>query len=524
MGWVAERCPEIIREVGRRGHEIASQGYCHRGVRELAVGEFREDLARSREALERASGMRVTGNRCARPLVSTRDLWALDVLVEEGYQYDSSLLPIFRSFHRQPWRRFLHQHSFAGQQLWEFPFSTWDCLGCLLPIAGGFYFRQIPHLIMKRRVDHWHRTYPAPFVMYFHVWELDAEQPKISAASLFARVRHYRNLGKTSWVIKDYLKNYGFNSVANYLGIPQHCGTDSETKSRVPEVITTSLESLDGRSLSRTVASTSITKTPVTIVVPFFNEEAVLPYFFNTLSSVESELSKSYDLHFVFVDDGSCDKTWELLQQCFGARADCKLLRHPSNLGVAAAILNGIRNANTGIVCSIDSDCSYDPHQLRQLIPVLTDGLDMVTGSPYHPKGSVLNVPAWRLALSKSASFLYRRVLRQKMHTYTSCFRVYRRSAIVDLEIREQGFLGIAEMIGKLDIKGCAIREYPVTLEVRLLGESKMKVIFTIFGHLVLLSRLLWSRLSTVGKAQNHHIPEILNASERVSAQEVQAK
>jgi glycosyltransferase involved in cell wall biosynthesis len=206
-------------------------------------------------------------------------------------------------------------------------------------------------------------------------------------------------------------------------------------------------------------------------------------------------MREKYDVRFLFVDDGSTDDTWNSLQRIFGSRQDCTILRHETNRGVAAAILTGVRAAETGIVCSIDCDCSYDPHELKNMIPLLTGNVDLVTASPYHPKGQVLNVPKWRLAMSKTLSFLYRRVLRQKLATYTSCFRVYRRSVIAGLTVRERGFLGVAEMLGTLDLEGARISEYPATLEVRLLGRSKMKVCRTVLGHLGLLARLLSIRL-----------------------------
>ncbi|MCY7376968.1 MAG: hypothetical protein LH472_13495 [Pyrinomonadaceae bacterium] len=121
----------------------------------------------------------------------------------------------------------------------------------------------------------------------------------------------------------------------------------------------------------------------------------------------------------------------------------------------------------------------------------------MVTASPYHKNGGVRNVPEWRLFLSKGASFLYRRVLRSKLDTYTSCFRVYRRSSVVNLPMTETGFLGVAEMLGRLDLSGGKIIEYPATLEVRLFGFSKMKTLRTVFGHLKLLSNLLKIRFDT---------------------------
>src|SRR5205085_4157075 len=101
----------------------------------------------------------------------------------------------------------------------------------------------------------------------------------------------------------------------------------------------------------------------------------------------------------------------------------------------------------------------------------------------------------WRLGLSRGASWLYRRILRQKLATYTSCFRVYRRSALVTLRLREPGYLGIAEILGRLDLQGSKIVEYPTTLEVRVLGRSKMKTLRTIFGHLRLMARLFGRRV-----------------------------
>jgi glycosyltransferase involved in cell wall biosynthesis len=172
-------------------------------------------------------------------------------------------------------------------------------------------------------------------------------------------------------------------------------------------------------------------------------------------------------------------------------------VRHADNRGVAAGILTGIQNASTEIVCSMDCDCTYDPHELAKMIPLLESGVDMVTASPYHPQGAVRNVPEWRLALSKTLSRCYRVVLHQRLATYTSCFRVYRRSAMTGLSLRHEGFLGVAEMLGRLDLKGKRIAEYPATLEVRMLGRSKMKIVRTIAGHIGLLSRFVLLRLSS---------------------------
>lgn len=237
-----------------------------------------------------------------------------------------------------------------------------------------------------------------------------------------------------------------------------------------------------------------IVKAELTIVVPCCNEEQILPFLRHKLRSVRQSLGQKYYIHLILVDDGSTDGTWQQLQRLFGTEPNCQLLQHPKNLGVAATILTGIRNAHTEIVCSIDCDCSYDPHELAKLLPLLTPGADLVTASPYHPLGRVFNVPGWRLALSKTASFLYRLVLRHKLHTYTSCFRVYRRSAVLNLDIREGGFLGIAELLGRLDLQGSVIVECPTNLEGRVLGVSKMRTGRTMLGHLGLMCSLLVAR------------------------------
>jgi glycosyltransferase involved in cell wall biosynthesis len=242
--------------------------------------------------------------------------------------------------------------------------------------------------------------------------------------------------------------------------------------------------------------------TAVSIVVPCYNEEQSLRYLANTLRSVRRRLEGKYQTTFIFVDDGSTDGTWQALHTVFGREPNCEFVRHQTNSGVAKAILTGIERAQSEVVCSIDCDCTYDPHELEHMIPLLRPGIDVVTASPYHPVGRVKNVPQWRLFLSKSLSRLYRMVLRQRIHTYTSCFRVYRRSAALHLPLHRGGFLGIAELLGRLDLRGSNIAEHPTTLESRLLGRSKMKVVRTIVGHLGLLLELGAVRVLGQRKAQ----------------------
>jgi polysaccharide deacetylase family protein (PEP-CTERM system associated) len=488
LGWIAEQNPGLIREIVARGHEVASRGYYHRSLKNLTNDEFREDLKRTNHAIEEAGGRKVLGYRAAEKLSFDDKEWIIDVLAEEGFAYDTSFLPGVKSSKD---KRIAHQVHTGGKAIWEFPYSTRDVGFGLLPISGGNYFRQIPYTLMRHAVRNWHRQSDAPFVSYFHVWELDPEQPRISAASKYNRIRHYRKLDKMEWIIRENLDMYDCVGIAQHLGLAEEISTGTQAWSS------------DERPAAIHTAKTKA-HTPVSLVIPCYNEQEALPYLANTLRAVEANLTENgYDAKLIFVDDRSKDDTFETLNLLFGGRENVTVLRHDANMGVAAGIMTGINAADTEIVCSMDCDCTYDPHELLNMLPLMTNGVDLVTASPYHKDGGVRNVPGWRLFLSRGASFLYRRVLRSKLDTYTSCFRVYRRSSMTGLPLQESGFLGVAEMLGRLDINGGKIVEFPAVLEVRLFGISKMKTVHTILGHLKLLSQLTklrWFRKTEVIK------------------------
>ncbi len=484
LGWIAEQNPGLIREIVSRGHEVASRGYYHRSLKNLTDEEFREDLKRTNRAIEQACGQKVLGYRAAEKLSFGENEWILDVLADEGFAYDASFLPKLKT--PKP-KRVAHQIHSGGKAIWEFPYSTRDLGLGLLPISGGNYFRQIPYTLMRHAVRDWHERADEPFIFYFHVWELDPEQPRISAASKYNRIRHYRKLDKMEWILRENLELYQCIGVAEHLGLSEEICT-------TPAALAVQSQPLAVQS------PTSRTQTPVSVVIPCYNEQEALPYLANTLRAVSTNLAENgYEPRFIFVDDRSKDDTYATLTDLFGKNENITILQHKTNLGVAAGIMTGINAATTDIVCSMDCDCTYDPHELLNMLPLMTKGVDLVTASPYHKDGGVRNVPGWRLFLSRGASFLYRRVLRSKLDTYTSCFRVYRRSSMVGVPLRESGFLGVAEMLGRLDLRGGKIVEFPTVLEVRLFGISKMKTAQTILGHLKLLShltKLRWFRKS----------------------------
>ena len=299
LGSIADEMPELVCEVVDRGHEVASKGYFHRSILHFSREEFRDDVARSREVLERASGTRIHGYRIGHRWFSPQDLWALDVLAEEGFAYDSSVRPLFRRYANQPQLRKPYQHRDNADGIWEFPLASWTIGGWSLPISGGNYFRQFPHWMIRRAVESWVKKNDAPFLMYFHVWELDPDQPRILAAPWKERVRQYRNLDRMEDIVRYYLERYQFGGIADHLGL-----------SRASE---RALPGEVGRTdpLAVNIAESRL---PVSVVVPCFNEELILPYLANTLKDVERVLGDQYDLRFIFVDDGSGDETWSSLQ------------------------------------------------------------------------------------------------------------------------------------------------------------------------------------------------------------------
>jgi Glycosyl transferase family 2 len=310
-------------------------------------------------------------------------------------------------------------------------------------------------------------------------WELDRGQPQVTSVSRLTRIRQYRNLGKARWVFEDYCARYRFQTVAHHLELP---GVAASPAVAAPIAVAT----VDTR-----------LQQAVSLVIPLYNEELNVAYLHRTLTDLRHRLAARYRVHVVLVDDGSTDHTWPSLEERFGSEADCQLVRQPRNGGVAAAIMAGIAHAPTEIVATIDCDCSYDPYDLGAMIPLIEDA-DIVSASPYHPKGAVLNVPGWRLVLSKTLSKMYGATLGTQLYTWTSCCRVYRKSALDGVQLRNGGFLGVAEILITSVLRGARVVEYPATLESRLFGESKMKIVRTIGGHLGFLAELISARVRRV--------------------------
>jgi polysaccharide deacetylase family protein (PEP-CTERM system associated) len=215
LGWVAERHPDLVREVERRGHEIATHGYSHRLLTTLNPEEFRADLGRSLEVLARCSSAPVRGFRAPSFSITRKTWWALDILRRSGIQYDSSIFPVgFHPDYGIPDAP-LDAHRLP-EGLFELPMSCAEVFGRKVPCSGGGYFRLFPYAVTRalmRRCNQQGR----PVIFYLHPWEVDPEQPRVPLSPL-NRFRHYNNLDRTAERLERLLGDFEFTSIRRLFG------------------------------------------------------------------------------------------------------------------------------------------------------------------------------------------------------------------------------------------------------------------------------------------------------------------
>ncbi len=213
LGWVAEKYPQLVRDIAARGHEIACHGFSHRLVYEQSPEEFYQETLRAKNLLQDITGSAVLGYRAASYSIVRESLWALDILVELGFVYDSSIFPVHHDRYGIPdAERAPHRMSTpAGKSIVEWPLATARILGFRLPVAGGGYFRLLPYWLSRWGLASINRRELRPFVFYLHPWEIDPEQPRVSASWL-SRFRHYTNLGKCEERLRRLLGEFQFGT------------------------------------------------------------------------------------------------------------------------------------------------------------------------------------------------------------------------------------------------------------------------------------------------------------------------
>ena len=218
LGWVAERYPQLVVDIAARGHEVACHGLSHRLVYEQSPEEFRAETLRSKQVLEDITGAAVLGYRAASYSIVRRSLWALDTLAELGFAYDSSIFPVRHDRYGIPdAERIPHRLSTpGGKVIVEWPLSTASVAGFRLPVSGGGYFRLLPYWVTRWGLASINRREQRPFVFYLHPWEIDPDQPRVSAGWL-SRFRHYTNLGKCEARLRRLLAEFRFGTAKDGL-------------------------------------------------------------------------------------------------------------------------------------------------------------------------------------------------------------------------------------------------------------------------------------------------------------------
>lgn len=217
LGWVAERFPALIKRIDRDGHELASHSFDHGLVYDTTPDAFADDLRRAKAAIEGAAGVAIHGYRAPSYSITERSLWALDVLVNEGYRYDSSIYPIRHDRYGIPsWPRHIHRVQRSAGSIWELPGSTISRIGMNFPIGGGGYFRLLPYAWTRSGISSLNRDEGRPAIFYLHPWEIDPDQPRIKAG-VISRARHYYNLDKTEGRLRRLLREFRFGRVADVL-------------------------------------------------------------------------------------------------------------------------------------------------------------------------------------------------------------------------------------------------------------------------------------------------------------------
>jgi polysaccharide deacetylase family protein (PEP-CTERM system associated) len=280
LGWIAERYPDLVQRIQKEGHEIACHGYAHKLVYTQSEDEFRQDIRKAKAILEDITGSEVVGYRAPSYSITNKSRWAFEVLVEEGFKYDSSIFPIHHDFYGIPNApRFPFAISLNGNSnfefsmlncelgtaapqhgstaafsnslthspnnsisnnstpqssvplegvtpnsalstqhyLLEFPVSTVRLLGQNLPIGGGGYFRLFPYSLIKKGLKSINEKEQKPFIFYIHPWEIDSAQPRVNGLSSRSKFRHYVNLDKTESKFKKLLEDFQFSTIRQIL-------------------------------------------------------------------------------------------------------------------------------------------------------------------------------------------------------------------------------------------------------------------------------------------------------------------
>lgn len=217
LGWVAKRCPDLIRRIVSDGHELASHGLSHKRATLMSRNEFRLDLVESKDILEQAGGVPVIGYRAPSFSINDSNTWVYDELRNAGFVYSSSTYPINHDLYGVPsWPRFKHQRR---ERVIEIPVPTINLKNKNIGIGGGGFFRLYPYWLSSRRIHKFIEQEKQPYSFYFHPWEIDPSQPVVKGATLKSKFRHYINLSKMERKLEKLTTEFRWGTIAQVYDI-----------------------------------------------------------------------------------------------------------------------------------------------------------------------------------------------------------------------------------------------------------------------------------------------------------------
>ncbi|MCG7992584.1 MAG: DUF3473 domain-containing protein [Candidatus Thiodiazotropha lotti] len=218
LGWVAERNKKLINEISELGYEVACHGYSHDLVYNQTPETFLEETKQSKAIIEDIIGRPIKGYRAASYSITEKSLWALDILTECGFSYDSSIFPIMHDRYGIPGAKTMPHRlkTEKGNEIIEFPLSTVGVAKRRLPVSGGGYFRLFPYWLSKAGLNRVNRNDQMPFIFYMHPWEIDEGQPKIKSSRL-SEFRHYNNIDKFESRLLKLIRDFEFSTVSDVL-------------------------------------------------------------------------------------------------------------------------------------------------------------------------------------------------------------------------------------------------------------------------------------------------------------------
>ena len=219
------------------------------------------------------------------------------------------------------------------------------------------------------------------------------------------------------------------------------------------------------------------------LYIPLFNEEEGIEHLFNNINDGLDAINSKCDLNIIFVDDGSTDNTFQSLEKYFVGDS-FEIIRHESNKNLGGFLKTAINHCDSDYIGFLDSDCSYSVSTLLEMLDFVSDGYEIINASPYHPDGNVEGVSKLRIFPSKVVNSIYRFLTKKNIFTASSICKIYKTNLVRKIEIKNEGFVAIVELLTKSSILTENFKEFPCTLKGRLFGKSKMKFINVIVSHL----------------------------------------